>query len=1463
MFSVEGYADASNRLAACYICLKIALAMIHKGLPLSCHCRRSISLSCHPYCPEGRPLCSLMAEEVVATAPSPAPSPAPSKSKKVVTVSYLADDFDVISAQATAKDNPFHKSLSECFHVLRDSRDEIKPLFSQDPTEEPKPQLKGIMNQVSTAVTVNFIDPTTSPAQGPKPDNMLSKSVKAPPIENVYEKLTHVFQRDYGSTLRSIQYRNMRSGENDVISSLPIHSVLFGAGGASGANGNAANAPWGGAGIMAQLSDPSEWHTGPFCHVYIAACQGLDHYRNKIRPSLQAFVSQIESAATQPQLASTGGQGGHSAHFLVVYIPTGPKEKDSDSGKPQNARNAVASRLSMVRRRFANAGSKDDLDGSQHSKDSLDSNDVLSEGDDSEAAAASLNLLSKTERNIYKKIAADFPNGKVCALSRGSLSDKLEAEAVSSSGYAIKTQEWNSFNRCLGSVIVSGFKDRCRKYQDELRRLDAERGSDAIAVKTGKDTSSSFNLAHFFLVKESLAFTYEQMHLPSEALLQYDEFRAFLPELSDKDYMKAKKDRKDCKALEPEDDSPTLLQLADAGDFLAFRRKIRSVTDVKPILDIMRRYLFARELCLLTKMEQPAELVARCRKFIKLMYSIMMRGISDKGPAEQKRRKSKAAEWVIQFSWDVKCTSERYLVSMAESARSMDDAATTQTSPSLLSDASDSAQSERALARQLSELLEVVRLFYKDLGDSKFGGRNPLRVYEKSLPADMFAPWNPWVPVVAKPVEEKPPSEPPRRVSIMQRASVPQINDVQAKRKFLLSSSFSSEEAYEDTYLEIASSLVTLNRFAGRKRFAARLQGEIAETFVRGGLLVEASEVFKKTVKICRWDHWDRCHFYRLFRLAYCQRTTSKPSEYLKTLVSAFSPRTTAVAPELALLYLQDDLEAVIGHESVGEARYGKLAFLETQFEVVEVSDTPVTLGPAFDRKQLLKRYCSVGETVRIRIILNSNLPRAIDMDSIQLFIVAFDTFSSIIENGESVEEEDAFKILSTDASIKLKPGKNTYTFDWAPTTAGQYILSTAEIVWKQGYFYYDSMDLPEALHGVDVLPSDPTHSLSLEPTVLLPGHDQEVSISFDAASDFVTAGRLQLSCSEGVTLIPPGEDPSNGNWQNSCEIDLGSYKQGESKVFTAHVRCGLLENFSHLSISEISTVDREHGFAAKAITTYLHEESEDADHPMKNVLEAFAPILEKTALSVEGVRFVWVSPGKRAMVSINLISNTPRYFSVEEWKLALPPPLCVTEGSDLNGDLLKCKVSDGDQLSFVFDCSILEGKAAMATDEPLLQMKLRDDVGKRFALELPIDLNEHYLKLLNETNSKPPIPVTASLAIGSMEGSVGDPVMLTFNIVEGDLSALETVTFSVVSEGSDWLIGGQVNGILGKSSVSCKVTGIPAVAGPLSNFPKLVLRHSPKSGESVLLTTKIRYPPPFASHARTSEVAVAFPNAK
>ena len=75
-----------------------------------------------------------------------------------------------------------------------------------------------------------------------------------------------------------------------------------------------------------------------------------------------------------------------------------------------------------------------------------------------------------------------------------------------------------------------------------------------------------------------------------------------------------------------------------------------------------------------------------------------------------------------------------------------------------------------------------------------------------------------------------------------------------------------------------------------------------------------------------------------------------------------------------------------------------------------------------------------------------------------------------------------------------------------------------------------------------------------------------------------VTSAKIQLACSDGLTLIPPGEDPGNGNWTSECEVQLDSCKPGEKKVLTTHVRCGLIENFTRESISRVNSLDEAHG---------------------------------------------------------------------------------------------------------------------------------------------------------------------------------------------------------------------------------------------------------------------------------------------
>ena len=209
--------------------------------------------------------------------------------------------------------------------------------------------------------------------------------------------------------------------------------------------------------------------------------------------------------------------------------------------------------------------------------------------------------------------------------------------------------------------------------------------------------------------------------------------------------------------------------------------------------------------------------------------------------------------------------------------------------------------------------------------------------------------------------------------------------------------------------------------------------------------------------------------------------------------------------------------------------------------------------------------------------------------------------------------------------------------------------------------------------------------------------------------------------------------------------------------------------------------------------------------------------------------------------------------------KSVLPSPLQVSKGVDLNGDLLKCRVSDGDHLALAFDCSVTEENDSLSSDEAILRVRLCDDAGKEFSLDLSVDLDKYYLTLLEGSNPKPSTNVSTTLFIDSEGGSVGEPVMMTFKIDSKGLESLESLSYSIAAEGSDWLIGGQVNGIVDKSSLSCQVIGIPAVAGELVNFPKLLLRQSTPKGESITINTQSQNPVAFQSYPKKSEIAVAF----
>jgi trafficking protein particle complex subunit 10 len=1127
------------------------------------------------------------------------------------------------------------------------------------------------------------------------------------------------------------------------------------------------------------------------------------------------------------------------------------------------------SRLATARQRMAAQG-RDGPDNSVHSiattvtdSSDVDGPDPMDVSMNSAASASTSGMLfSKQDKELFRKFNSDFPNGTTCILST-----LLEGLIEDPKLLTLRQQEWSSFMRALGNCIVEGFKDRCRRYDDELRRLQMLPGTTAAnrsPVRKGNDETGSkkggMDLSHFFLVKESLAFTYEQMQLPTEALLQYSELRAFLPDIGEATIEERKKSRKRRSSLE----GNSALEIAIAGDIRSFRKRMRTIaTDIKPIAHVVEQYIFAREVSLLFKMKQPVELVHRCHVFAETMYNFHLRAASHaKDEGEKKEQLDNAEEWALTFCWDIKCASEVYFTLMKPSSKA-----------SLYGDYApvkdpdvQTILTERSLAREISSLLEFGRVRLLQLGDSKLDGPNPVRARFHGTPNDMKQPWAPWDPEGHKSSAGNNGGD---------------DENIYSSRDEFLKDAFSSPSSFVSKYVEMASSIATFALFAGRQRIAARLQGELAEIRISRGEDKDAINTLISTVNILGKDQWDKCHFWRLLRLASCQRRVGPPANYLKTLVNCFGPNISNVAPSKALGILLSDLEAVVGDESIKGTLFRSVPFLAARLEVQETSsgESSMAFGP--ERKQLNKKFCTVGEKIRIILTTSSFLPKSISVDAVSLSLVAFGTYASKIESKAAVEKEDAFKVLSLESPTVIEPGVNTFTFEWVPINTGQYILASLELKWKEASFCYDSLEMRRSLVGVDVLPSDPSQSITLEPYFLVPGNIQPVRIIFYSGSDVITKGTVNLTCTPGVMLIPPNEEETDDNWTDSCTVKLPACGTGETIVLTTSVRTP--------DPYLMPPTDEVQALSAKVATLYRHADyvadsgEDESNMPcMKTVLEAMVPTLEKPVLTVERAD-VFPTTVDGFLIRVSLNCNSPVPYHVKSWLLELPKPIAIVEGADLNERLFDVPVVEGEVLSFGFTCrreTVIENRDGKMDEilEPALHIELEDEFGTVFNEVLAVDLTAFYNDVTRDSKLSGFGSVPVELKDFALEGVVGEPVSLTYSIetvglqslqkeiVSSEVDTLPSFLYAVKYDEADWLVSGHLKGrvlLSEDGSYSLSLVGIPTRPGSIKRFPKISLQCEVSKGDLLPLLVDMREPEKFSSRPFGGQMAVACPQRK
>ncbi len=264
-------------------------------------------------------------------------------------------------------------------------------------------------------------------------------------------------------------------------------------------------------------------HLKPYLIIYLTSCETLDQYKTKVRPALQ-LLEKTCNDLTDP--------------FLIIHVPR--------SKKPTLLANGLF----------------------------LSPSSLTSSG-----AAPELAACSAREKEVYKRLQADFTSPRVCMLSTllqvaaasatnstsesTSIKDgKTKEGDTNSTTLPLFQQEWEIVLQKLGSCIFTSFQDRMKLYQEEMKRLNALKISLSKNFQQKKDFSPSSDKkddelendntnvsqkeeavisteiddelsavnTEYMLVKEGMSFSYEQMRLYREALLHYEELSAWVPE---------------------------------------------------------------------------------------------------------------------------------------------------------------------------------------------------------------------------------------------------------------------------------------------------------------------------------------------------------------------------------------------------------------------------------------------------------------------------------------------------------------------------------------------------------------------------------------------------------------------------------------------------------------------------------------------------------------------------------------------------------------------------------------------------------------------------------------------------------------------------------------------------------------------------------------------------------------------
>jgi hypothetical protein len=244
------------------------------------------------------------------------------------------------------KEKIFFRRIRDGFTYLRDLRDAGHNKSAILAAPLPHSVLPPFLNSVN----VNFIDPTTSSITTTSMSGISSSGGNKPaPQQRLYEKFSTIFQREFHNSINHVPYQLIRNNSHGIIENLPLATTVARSHGGGVLLMPSSYADNNDDAARSALNDYS-WER-PYCHVYLAACESLEHYRTKVKPSIQAFVSQLEASGKQtttPSRQSSFNENALSsssptktmkqqqqrqqqqrhtpqARYVVIYVPTGDR----------------------------------------------------------------------------------------------------------------------------------------------------------------------------------------------------------------------------------------------------------------------------------------------------------------------------------------------------------------------------------------------------------------------------------------------------------------------------------------------------------------------------------------------------------------------------------------------------------------------------------------------------------------------------------------------------------------------------------------------------------------------------------------------------------------------------------------------------------------------------------------------------------------------------------------------------------------------------------------------------------------------------------------------------------------------------------------------------------------------------------------------------------------------------------